>query len=151
MRVNANIFWLLGAFFALSAAAYTIWSLIDHANTPQGSATALTPQGVEWVGTLAIGLGAVMSVFLAFYITITKRAQGGEIPEDIPTSDIDDGDPEVGHFSPWSWWPMVLAFGLGLMFLGFAVGIWVAFIGGPIVLLGVIGWQYEYYRGNFAR
>ncbi len=151
MRVNANIFWLLAVFFALSGAAYTIWSLIDHANTPPEGATSLTHQGVEWVGTLGIGLGAVMSVFLAFYITITKRAQRGEIPEDIPTADIDDGDPEVGHFSPWSWWPMVLALGLALMFLGFAVGIWITFIGAPIVLLGVIGWQYEYYRGNFAR
>ena len=150
MRVNANIFWLLTAFFALVATAYTVWVLLDNANTPEGSPT-LTAQGVEWVGSIALGLGAVMSGFLAFYITITKRAQRGEIPEDIPTADIDDGDPEVGHFSPWSWWPMVLAAGLALMFLGFAVGIWITFLGAPIVLLGVVGWQYEYYRGNFAR
>lgn len=151
MRVNANIFWLLGAFFTLSVVAYVIWSLIDHANTPAQGATPLTTQGIEWVGTLSIALGAVMSYFLAFYITISKRAQGGELPEDIPTSDIDDGDPEVGHFSPWSWWPLVLGFGLALVFLGLAVGVWVAFLGAPIVVIGVIGWQFEYYRGNFAR
>ena len=66
MRVNANIFWLLAAFFGLAAAAYTIWVLIDHANTPADGASSITAQGVEWVGTIAIGLGAVMSVFLAF-------------------------------------------------------------------------------------
>lgn len=151
MRVNANIFWLLAGFFALSAVAYTIWSIIDHANTPAQGATSLTAGGIEWVGTLGIALGAVMSVFLAFYINITQRAQGGELPEDTLTADIDDGDPEVGHFSPWSWWPPVLAFGLALMFLGFAVGIWIVFIGAPITVLAVIGWQFEYYRNFFAR
>lgn len=150
MRVNANLFWLLAGFFALSAAVYTVWSLIDHANTPEG-VTPLTPYGIEWVGTLGIALGAVLSVFLAFYITITKRAQGGELPEDSLTADIDDGDPEVGHFSPWSWWPMFLAFGLALMFLGFAVGIWIVFIGAPLTIIAVVGWQYEYYRNFFAR
>ncbi|WP_395638935.1 cytochrome c oxidase subunit 4 [Pseudolysinimonas sp.] len=149
MRVNANLFWLLAVFFALAAVGYTVWSILDYSTTDM--IEPITAMGVEWVGTIAISLGAIMSLFLAFYITITKRAQGGEIPEDIPTAEIDDGDPEIGHFSPWSWWPMVLAFGLALMFLGLAVGVWIAFIGGPIVLLGIIGWQYEYYRNFFAR
>lgn len=151
MRVNANIFWLLAGFFALSAAAYTIWSLIDHANTPEVGATPLTAGGVEWVGTLGIALGAVLSIFLAFYLELTKRSQGGELPADQLTAEIDDDDPEIGHFSPWSWWPLVLAFGLGLMFLGFAVGIWIVFIGAPLTIIAVIGWQFEYYRNFFAR
>lgn len=150
MRVNANLFWILAVFFGLSAVGYTLWSLIDYANTP-GQIEPLTAQGVEWVGTVGIGLGTVFSAFLAFYLTITKRAQGGELPEDSYTAEIDDGDPEVGHFSPWSWWPMVLALGLAFMFLGFAVGIWLAFLGGPIVLIAIVGWQYEYYRNFFAR
>lgn len=150
MRVNANLFWILAVFFALSAAGYTVWSLIDFANTPE-QIEPLTATGVEWVGTIGIALGALLSILIAFYLTITKRAQGGELPEDLMTADIDDGDPEVGHFSPWSWWPMVLALGLAFMFLGFAVGVWLAFIGGPIVLIAIIGWQYEYYRNFFAR
>lgn len=147
MRVNANIFWLLTVFFGLAGAVYTVWSIIDFPNNPHREGGS----PVEWVGTLAISLGGVMSAFLAFYISITKKAQGGELPEDTATADIDDGDPELGHFSPWSWWPFVLAFGLALIFLGFAVGIWIAFIGAPIALIGIIGWQFEYYRGNFAR
>jgi hypothetical protein len=150
VRANANLFWILAAFFGLSAVAYTIWSLIDFANTPE-QIEPLTHQGVEWVGTVAIALSTVFSLFLAFYITITKKAQGGELPEDTLTAEIDDGDPEVGHFSPWSWWPMVLALGLAFMFLGFAVGIWLAFLGAPIVLIAIVGWQYEYYRNFFAR
>ena len=150
MRANINLFWILAIFFALSAAAYTIWSLIDFANTPE-QVEPLTHQGIEWVGTLGITLGGIFSLLIAFYLTITRRALGGELPEDIQTAEIDDGDPEIGHFSPWSWWPMVLALGLAFMFLGFAVGIWLAFIGAPIVLIAIVGWQYEYYRNFFAR
>ncbi len=150
MRVNANLFWILAGFFILADAGYIIWSLIDDAATPE-QIEPLNQQGIEWAGTIGLGLAAVLSIFLAFYITITKRAQGGELPEDTLTADIDDGDPEIGHFSPWSWWPMILAFGLALLFLGLAVGVWIALIGTPIVIIALIGWQYEYYRNFFAR
>jgi hypothetical protein len=150
VRVNANLFWILAGFFILADAGYIIWSLIDDAATPE-QIEPLNQQGIEWAGTIGLGLAAVLSIFLAFYITITKRAQGGELPEDTLTADIDDGDPEIGHFSPWSWWPMILAFGLALLFLGLAVGVWIALIGTPIVIIALIGWQYEYYRNFFAR
>ena len=48
-----------------------------------------------------------MGILIAFYLGRVHNAQGGELPEDILTSDIDDGDPELGEFSPWSWWPIV--------------------------------------------
>lgn len=150
MRANANLFWILAAFFLVADVGYVVWSLIDHANTPE-QIEPLTYQGIEWVGTVAISLSVVFSIFLAFYITITKRAQGGDLPEDVLTAEIDDGDPEIGHFSPWSWWPMILAAGLALMFLGLAVGVWIAFLGAPIVIIAIVGWQYEYYRNFFAR
>ena len=78
-------------------------------------------------------------------------AEGGELAQDTLTADIDDDDPELGHFSPWSWWPLALAFGLAFVFTGLAVGPWVSFIGGPIVLIAIVGWNYEYYRNHFAR
>ena len=149
MRVNANLFWILAAFFWAADALYIVWNLIAY-STDDGS--ALTPGSpVEWVGTVAIGLSGILGAFIAFYVGATRRAQGGELPEDRVDANIDDGDPEIGYFSPWSWWPMTVAAGLALMFLGLAVGIWLMFIGAPIVLVAVIGWYYEYYRGNFAR
>lgn len=150
MRVNINMFWILAVFFALICAGYTVWVFIDNANTPEG-ASSITAQGTEWVGTITLGLAAIFSILIAYYLTITKRAQGAELPEDQLTADIDDGDPEIGHFSPWSWWPMLLALGLAFMFLGLAAGVWIVFIGGPIVLIAIVGWQYEYYRNFFAR
>lgn len=152
MRANIAIFWLLSLFFGVLSVVYALWTMWDSANSLHG-AGELFREGVqpEWVGTVGLALSSVLSTFLAFYLQITHRAQGGELPEDVLTAEIDDGDPELGHFSPWSWWPLVLAFGLGLMFLGFAVGIWIVFIGAPITLIAVIGWNFEYYRGNFAR
>jgi cytochrome c oxidase subunit IV len=138
MRVNTNLFWILAAFFLAADVLYTAWNIIDHGT-------------VEWVGTVAIGLSGIFGALIAFYVGATRRAQGGTLPEDRLDAEIDDGDPEVGFFSPWSWWPMLLALGTALVFLGLAIGIWLSFIGAPIAILAVIGWYYEYYRGNFAR
>ena len=138
MRANSNLFWILGGFFWLADVVYILWSLLDTGR-------------VEWVGAVAMGLSGILAFFLAFYIGRTHSAQGGELPSDSVTADVDDGDPEMGSFSPWSWWPLVLGIGVGLLFLGLAIGTWIAFIGAPLTLVALVGWNYEYYRNNFAR
>lgn len=140
MRANAILFWILSAFFVLSAVVYTLWNLLDEFH-----------RNVEWVGTVAMLLAAVLSAFIAFYVGRSHAAQGGELPEDRLDANIDDGDAELGHFSPWSWWPFALALGAGLVVLGLAVGIWICFIGVAFSLVCIVGWVYEYYRGYFAR
>jgi hypothetical protein len=151
VRVNTNMFVILAIFFWAADALYIGWNLISY-YTGAGTGDATVPtHPVEWVGTVGIALSGILSFFIAFYVWASRRAQGGELPEDRVDAEIDDGDPEIGFFSPWSWWPMTVAAGLALMFLGLAVGIWLMFIGAPIVLVGVLGWYYEYYRGNFAR
>lgn len=137
MRVNINVLWVLAAFFIVVDAAYTTWAMLTY-NQP------------EWVGTVGIGLVAVMSIFIAFYLNRSFHAQGGALPEDRLDASIDDGDPELGHFSPWSWWPLILAISATLGFLGIAVGVWIAFIGAAFFIIAIVGWVYEYYRGYFA-
>ncbi len=46
---------------------------------------------------------AVLAAFIAFFLTRAYRAQGGELPEDREDANFEDGDAEVGFFSPWSW------------------------------------------------
>ncbi len=138
MRLNAVIFWVLCLFFGLCAVGYVIWSLMDV-------------QEIEWVGVVGLSLLSVMSAFLAFYMQRSYNAQGGELPEDRLDANIDDGDPELGFFSPWSWWPIGLAASAALGFLGLAVGYWITFIGFALFLVMIVGWVYEYYRGYFAR
>ncbi|WP_168915866.1 cytochrome c oxidase subunit 4 [Microcella flavibacter] len=138
MKTNINLFWVLAVFFVALAAVYVTWAIIDTGQ-------------VEWVGTLGIGLSAVLSLFIAFYLRLANRSIGGTLPEDRLDADIDDGDAELGYFSPWSWWPVFLAGGAALVFLGLATGIWITYYAIPLALIAIVGWTYEYYRGNFAR
>lgn len=138
MRANVNLFWILAAFFAFSAGLYAYWSWIVYAES-------------EPVGTVALTLTTILAAFIAFYLGRVHKAQGAELPEDRLDANIDDGDAELGFFSPWSWWPILLAAAAALLFLGLAIGFWISF--GAVVLgvVSLVGWVYEYYRGNFAR
>ena len=145
MRANANIFWILAVFLFLADGIYIFWSLMD------AEFLARNHNSIDWVGAVAIGLTGLLSAFIAFYLSRVHKSQGGELPEDRTEAEIDDGDAEQGHFSPWSWWPLILAFSAALVFLGIAVGVWLAIIGGAIFVVAIVGWVYEYYRGFFAR
>jgi hypothetical protein len=138
MRANAILFWVLTVFFAFSAALYMVWSLIYYGK-------------IEWVGSVGLMLSTVLGAFLAFYLGRSHASQGGELPEDRLDGNIDNGDPELGHFSPWSWWPIMLGAGAALVMLGIAVGFWICFIGIAFTIICLVGWTYEYYRGYFAR
>ena len=94
------------------AVVYTAWAIIRDPDQSSG-----TPD-LEWVGTVALLFTALMGALIAFYVGRVHSAQGGELPEDVLTADIDDGDPELGEFSPWSWWPIVLAFSAALGMIG---------------------------------
>lgn len=144
MRSNIVLWWILTGFFLIVAAAYTVWHIAEY---PELVGAAK----VEWVGTIALVFGACMSAMIAVYLARVHKSQGGELPEDILTSDIDDGDPELGEFSPWSWWPIVLAGSASVFLLGLAVGHFLLPIGLAIFVVAIVGWVYEYYRGYFAR
>lgn len=143
MRSNVILWWILSGFFALVAATYTVWSILAHPQLEWYHA-------IEWVGSVALLFSGFMAGFIAFYLGKVHTSQGGELPEDRLTADIDDGDPELGHFSPWSWWPLVLAFSAALAMIGLAVGTWMVPIGFGVFLVAIVGWVYEYYRGYHA-
>jgi membrane protein implicated in regulation of membrane protease activity len=138
MKGNIALMTVLGAFFLIAAVVYTVWNVLATGTW-------------EVVGTVGILLSAILAGFIAFFLNAVNRSQGGILlPEDRPEADIDDADPELGHFSPWSWWPFVLGLAIGLAFLGLAVGVWIAIVGIPLVIIALVGWTYEYYRGNFG-
>lgn len=149
MRASTRLFWILAGFFVAADITYIIWSVAYYT---QGLAQTTGQNGpIEWVGTVSLALTAILSALIAFYLGRTHSAQGGELPEDSLNANIDDGDAEQGFFSPWSWWPVMLAGGAALLFLGIAVGPWIAFIGAALTVVSLVGWTYEYYRGNFGR
>lgn len=140
MKSNIVIFWIIATYFVVIGIVYTVWNLIAISE-------------VEWAGTTAVFLAGALAAFIAGYLTLGQSKEKWDLVEDREFSDIDDGDPELGEFSPWSWWPISLAFSIALVFLGLAIGFqfWLAFFAVPLVLVTVVGWVYEYYRGNFAR
>jgi predicted PurR-regulated permease PerM len=151
VAVNLRLWFILSGFFLLAAIGYVVWNIVYDAQqlaTDPNTPSSTIP--VEWAGTTGLFLAAVFAGLIGFYLARTYRAQGGELVEDIPTANIEDGDAEQGFYSPWSWWPIALAAGLALTFLGIAAGVWIAFIGAPIAAIAIVGLIFEYYRGNFA-
>ena len=143
MKTNTNLWWILSVFCLVVVTIYVGWSILAH---PQ----LIWYNAIEWVGAVALLFTAFMGALIAFYVGRVHRAQGGELPEDTLTAVIDDGDPEMGEYSPWSWWPLVLALSASLAILGLAVGVWLFPIGLAVFVVAIVGWVYEYYRGYFA-
>lgn len=140
MKSNIIIFWSLAVYFALLAVVYVVWNLISVG-------------AVEWSGTTPLLLAAGLVGMIAFYLGLVKKNQGGELHEDMEDADIDDGDPELGHFAPWSWWPLALAGSASLFILGFTLNgnFFLIYFAIPFIIVSVVGWVYEYYRGYHAR
>ncbi len=137
MNAVRVVLYIMGGSFLVVDAIYVGWNLLEGT--------------FEWIGTLTMGLSAVMCLMFAFYFSIARGRATALLPEDRLDANIDDGDPEIGYFSPWSWWPILLAGGISIVFLGLAIGPWLATIGAPLVVVSIVGWVFEYYRGNFGR
>jgi hypothetical protein len=136
MRTVSRLMWLLGASFVTVDGVYLFWSL--------------RAENFELIGLLTIGLSGVL--LMAFYFGQVVKSAGVNVwAEDREDAEIDDGDPEVGFFSPWSWWPVLLGAASSLVILGLAISAWIVLIAVPLLVVCIIGWVYEYYRGNFAR
>lgn len=137
MKSNIWILLVMAAFFTLADIAYGVWTYLEYG-------------AIEPIGTAAIGLLVVMSVFIAFYLWISLR-RAGNLPEDNELGEIDQEAGEVGFFPPWSWWPFVLGTGLMLVFASLAVGWWMFYFTAPLALIGLIGFVFEHHRGAWAR
>ena len=68
--------------------------------------------------------------------------------QDNKNADVADDAGEVGFFSPHSWQPLSLALGGALAFLSVAIGWWLMYFSAPLILVGIWGWVFEYYRGE---
>ena len=150
MFANTRLFWVLAGFFVVADITYIVWSYVDYSQRLIPDMGGLKGQTIEPVGTVGLALAAILSALIAFYLGRIHAAQGGELPEDRLSANIDDGDAEQGFFSPWSWWPVMVAGSAALLFLGLAVGVWIVYIGIAVGLISLVGWIFEYYRGNFA-
>jgi hypothetical protein len=103
----------------------------------------------EPVGPFGLLLCAGLSALIGFYLWLTGRKLGPR-PEDDPLAPISAAEGEYGFFSPHSWWPLALGASAAVIFLGLAVGWWLFIIGSFLGALALVGWTFEYFRGEDA-
>lgn len=128
MRVQGKMFLGLGVFILASAIVYGFWSK-------------------EPTGTTALFLAFALSTMIGFYLSFTaRRADTGAM--DNENAEVADDAGDLGFYSPHSWQPLALATGGALAFLGIIFGWWLLFFSLPVVLIGLYGWVFEYYRGE---
>ena len=130
MRIEGALFALGFVFFSAVAGIY--WFL----------------SGDE-IGTTALALTGALAFLIAFYALYTSKRVYPR-PEDRLIAEIDEADPEYGFFSPHSWWPLVVAFAAMLIVFGLIFAVWLIVLGMSVLLIGLVGWLFEYYRGEFA-
>ena len=131
MKVESRLFLALGVFFFPVAAVYAYFSHVE----PVGSAAIML------VGLLCVMIGG-------YFRLLSGRID--ERPEDDELAEIDQGAGDQGVFSPWSWWPLIIAGAAALVFAGLAVGWWLSAIGGGLAVIGLTGWVFEFSRGQHA-
>ncbi|THA60658.1 cytochrome c oxidase subunit 4 [Streptomyces sp. A0958] len=128
MKIQGKMFLGLALFILIVAITYGVWSK-------------------EPVGTTALLLAFGLSVMIGFYLAFTARRVDA-LAQDNKEADVADEAGEVGFFSPHSWQPLALAIGGAFAFMGVAFGWWLLFFSAPILLIGLFGWVFEYYRGE---
>jgi len=103
----------------------------------------------EPVGTAAIPMVGGLVLMVGGYLTLVAR-RSDATPEDDERGEIAQGAGVQGVFSPWSWWPFVCALSAALAMVSLAVGFWMLFLALPVAIIGMIGWIFEFSRGQHA-
>ncbi|MEY3696370.1 MAG: hypothetical protein RJA41_20 [Actinomycetota bacterium] len=104
----------------------------------------------EVVGTTVLALTGGLALIIGFYILATGKRIGVR-PEDRLDADIEEADADYGFFSPHSWWPLPVAVGAWMTFMGLIFATWIVVLGVTVLLIAVAGWLFEYQRGDFVQ
>ncbi|MFD9428961.1 MULTISPECIES: cytochrome c oxidase subunit 4 [unclassified Streptomyces] len=128
MKVQGKMFIWLSVFILAMAVTYGVWSK-------------------EPVGTTALVLAFGLSIMIGFYLAFTAN-RVDQMAQDNKEADVADEAGEVGFFSPHSWQPLSLAVGGAFAFMGVIFGWWLLYFSAPMLLIGLFGWVFEYYRGE---
>jgi hypothetical protein len=131
MRLETRLFVFLTPIFLFFWLVYGFWS------------------GWEAVGTAALLLTAGLTGMIGFYLALVARRIDAR-PEDDPYAEIEQGAGEQGVYAPWSWWPFVVGLAAAISFAALAVGWWLFYIGLAVGVIALVGWVFEFSRGQHA-
>jgi hypothetical protein len=130
VKAEAWIFGGNAVFFALVAPSY--WFLTG-----------------DPTGTAALIMTTLLATLVTFYLGFHANKMDAR-PEDRNEAEIVEGAGELGFFPPYSWWPLWCAMALGVCVLGIVFGWWLLIIGVGAGSVALIGWVFEFYRGEHA-
>ncbi|MBD5788034.1 cytochrome c oxidase subunit 4 [Cellulosimicrobium terreum] len=131
MKIEYKLFLLGAPFFLAAGLVYAFWS------------------GWEPVGSVAIMLTAALVAMIGGYLWLTAR-RIDDRPEDDPDGLIEQGAGDQGVYAPWSWWPLAIGFSGAVTFLGLAIGWWLVYVGIAFGAIALVGWVFEFSRGQHA-
>ncbi len=130
MKVEAWVFGFNAAFFAIVGPTYWFFSS-------------------DPTGTSALVMTAGLALLVTFYLGFHANRMDPR-PEDLKEAEVVDGAGELGFFPPYSWWPLWCALSLAVCVLGVVFGWWLALIGVGFGSMALVGWVFEFYRGEHA-
>ncbi|MEU7020984.1 cytochrome c oxidase subunit 4 [Streptomyces sp. NPDC046203] len=128
MKIQGKMFIWLSVFILAVAVVYGVWAK-------------------EAVGTTALFLAFGLCIMVGYYLAFTAK-RVDEMAQDDKEAEVSDEAGEQGFFAPHSWQPLSLAAGGALAFLGIAMGWWLMYFSAPLILVGIFGWVFEFYRGE---
>ena len=132
MKTSVKLFAIIGVFFVVVATVYGFWV-----------------RWSEWAGIPALfalgGLGIMIAIFL--WLMDRKFGVGAD---DDEHGEIAQYAGTYGSFAPWSWWPLGLAVACAGLVLGLALGWWIFITGIGLGLFFIVGWVFEYSKGDHA-
>ena len=132
MKTEVKVFGVLVPFFGLLTVIYAYFTRLG-----------------EWVGIIGLFLTMLFSAWIAAYLWLAGRKTDPR-PEDSLEGEIADAAGDYGHFAPYSWWPLALGLSLSVVVLGIGVGWWLVICAAPFVLIALLGWTFEFFRGAKA-
>ncbi|MCW6009547.1 cytochrome c oxidase subunit 4 [Micromonospora sp. CPCC 205371] len=135
MKTEYRIFGVVTAFLYVACIVYAWWTWGDLGH-------------VEWIGTVALLLSAILTTMCGgFFWFVSRRIDPR--PEDRPDAEVADGAGEIGFFSPGSYWPFGLAAAATVAGLGLVFWMWWLLAAGLIaVTFATCGLLFEYYTGT---
>jgi cytochrome c oxidase subunit IV len=92
---------------------------------------------------------ACLALLIGLFFWITSRRIDPR-PEDDGNADISEGAGDQGVFAPFSWWPLPLGVSAAFAFAGLAVGWWLVGVAAALGAISLVGWVFEFYRGEHA-
>ncbi|HXZ61825.1 MAG TPA: cytochrome c oxidase subunit 4 [Acidimicrobiales bacterium] len=142
MKIAAIILLFLGAFFGLIGLVYWFWSYEDGG-------------GVMLLGATLLGFLPGLYYFFWHrrfhghkYFFWGKTRGAGDRPSDRDDATVADGAGSVDAFPSSSIWPFVLGMGAFFSMLALVFGVWLMFIGVPLILTALTGVTAESRRGG---